>query len=376
MSDPRTKVTQSRRWVIKIGSTLLTDHGNGLNLNSLKAWVAQIMQLRRREINVVLVSSGAVAEGMSRLGWKEKPHALYKLQAAAAVGQMGLIKAYENCFQRYGAHTAQVLLTHGDIADQERYLNARSTLRELIDLGVIPVVNENDTVATEEICFSDNDTLAGMVVNLIGADLLVMLTDQLGLYNKNPLKNDDAELIAEARAGDLELLNYAGGSSSLGRGGMRTKVKAASSAGKCGANTIIASGLEESVLIRIANGEKIGTLFSTPLLPVAARRQWLVNHAHTSGWLTLSERAVANLRDRCINLLPADITAVEGEFSRGEAVSCIDQQGHEIARGLINYDADETQKIMGQASSSIETVLGYVDEAELIHFDNMVLNKK
>ena len=373
MSDSRKNLAQTKSWVIKLGSALLTNNGCGLKTDTLAIWVDQIMQLKERGIDVVLVSSGAVAEGISRLGWKHRPSALHELQAAAAVGQMGLIQAYESCFQKYNVHTAQILLTHDDISDRQRYLNARSTLRTLMSLGIVPIVNENDTVATEEIRFGDNDSLAGSVVNLIEADLLVVLTDQVGLYDSNPSINPDASLIKTGVAGDAGLEEYAGSGGSLGRGGMLTKLRAAGTAAKSGAHTVIASGMEKDVLLHIANGKEIGTLLTTQQEPVAARKRWLASHNHVRGQVVLDDGATKVLRQEGKSLLAVGVTDVKGDFKRGEIIACLDPTGKEIARGLVNYNADETQRIKGQASDRIEELLGYLDEPELIHRDNLIL---
>lgn len=370
----RKKIGQSHRWIVKIGSALLTNEGQGLDQTSIGIWVDQLADLRKQGKEIVLVSSGSVAEGMSRLGWTTRPHALNELQAAAAIGQMGLIQCYESHFQRHGLHTAQILLTHEDLADRQRYLNARSTLRELLKLGVIPVINENDTVATDEIRFGDNDTLAAMVANLTEANLLVILTDQDGLCDKDPRQHSDAKLVLEGKAGDpsLEALaDISGGS--LGRGGMYTKMKAAARAARSGAATIIASGSSKDSLARIANGEQQGTLLLPGQEPMLARKQWLANQLKSKGQLKLDEGAVKVLSESGKSLLPVGVIAVEGKFNRGEMVSCIDLGGKEIARGLVNYNADESRKIMGQSSDRIEDILGYVDEPELIHRDDLVL---
>lgn len=373
MSDTRASLRQAKRWVIKIGSALLTNDGGGLRAESLDVWIKQIMSLKHKGIDVVLVSSGAVAEGISRLGWQRRPSALHELQAAAAVGQMGLIQAYEQCFQQYQTRTAQILLTNEDIADRKRYLNARSTLRTLVKLGIVPIVNENDTVATDEIQFGDNDTLAGLVTNLIEADLLVILTDQRGLYDGDPRKNSAVKLIEDARAGDTGLEKYAGKGGSLGRGGMLTKLRAARIAAKSGANTVIASGSEADVLNKIAAGENTGTLLIAGQLPIAARKQWLASQTQIRGRLILDNGAVKVLTQQGKSLLAVGVTQVEGKFKRGEIVSCIDTAGVEIARGLVNYDKEESVKIAGHGSDKIEALLGYVDEAELIHRDNLIL---
>lgn len=370
----RKQLGDSKRWVIKIGSALLTNNGRGLDTRSIAAWVDQIAQLRSAGHEVVLVSSGSVAEGLRRLGWNTRPHALYELQAAAAVGQMGLVQVYESHFQRHQLHTAQVLLTHDDLADRKRYLNARSTLRTLIRLGVIPVINENDTVATEEIRFGDNDTLAALVANLCEADLLVILTDQAGLYDKNPSLHADANLVRQASAEAVELVGMASGKAgALGRGGMLTKIKAAQLAARSGAATLIAPGGVENVLTQIAAGGEVGTLLSPSQEPVAARKQWLAGHLKVRGTLTLDAGAVRVLCGSGRSLLPVGVTAVSGAFNRGEVVSCTDPDGKEIARGLVNYNAEETRKILGKSSDLIESILGYVDEPELIHRDDLVL---
>ena len=367
-------VAEAKRLVVKVGSSLVTNEGQGLDHAALARWAEQIAELKRRKKDVVLVSSGAVAEGMQRLGWKRRPNALHELQAAAAVGQMGLVEAYESCFRKHGLHTAQVLLTHEDLADRKRYLNARSTLRTLLDLGVIPVINENDTVATDEIRFGDNDTLAALVTNLIEADALVILTDQPGLYTKDPRQFPDAELVDEAKAGDARLEKMAGGvGSHIGSGGMLTKVLAAKRAARSGAATIIASGREPDVLIRLASGEAIGTQLTAETLTLAARKQWMADHLQVRGRLKLDDGAVRALKSEGKSLLPIGVIAATGEFERGEVVSCLDSQDHEIARGLVNYSSAETRKILRSPSQEIQARLGYVDEPELIHRDNLVL---
>ena len=365
---------EARRLVVKVGSSLVTNEGQGLDHAALARWAEQIAELKRRKKEVVLVSSGAVAEGMQRLGWKRRPNALHELQAAAAVGQMGLVEAYESCFRKHDLHTAQILLTHDDLADRKRYLNARSTLRTLLDLGVIPVINENDTVATDEIRFGDNDTLAALVTNLIEADALVILTDQPGLYTKDPRRHADAELVREARAGDASLEKMAGGvGSHIGSGGMLTKVLAARRAARSGAATIIASGREANVLVRLASGEAIGTQLNAETLTLAARKQWMADHLQVRGKLKLDDGAVRALKTDGKSLLPIGVFEAAGEFERGEVVSCLDPLGHEIARGLVNYSSIETRKILKSPSHEIEARLGYIDEPELIHRDNLVL---
>ncbi|HEC11909.1 MAG TPA: glutamate 5-kinase [Acidiferrobacteraceae bacterium] len=371
--NTRHDIVHTRRWVVKIGSALLTDTREGLNQQAIAQWVDQMAVLRRQGIELIMVSSGAVVEGMKRLGWQQRPGTVNQLQAAAAVGQMGLIQEYESAFQRYDLHTAQVLLTHDDLAGRTRYLNARSTLRTLLDLGVIPVVNENDTVVVDEIRFGDNDTLAAMVVNLIEADLLVILTDQAGLYDKDPRQHGDAKLVREADAGDTTLAGMASTGGSLGRGGMVTKLQAAAKAARSGAATVIAAGTEKDVLLRIAAGKEVGTVLWPATNRIAARKQWLAGQLQVSGRLTLDDGAVEVLREDGRSLLAVGVTHVDGGFSRGELVVCLDPNGQEVARGLVNYSANETQRIAGHSSESIKEILGYVDEAELIHRDNLVL---
>lgn len=371
----RQQLGQSKRWVVKVGSSLVTDDGQGLNYELIAAWVDQIATLRQQGIQLVLVSSGAVAEGMKRLGWNKRPHAIHQLQAAAAIGQMGLVQAYESHFQKYDIHTAQVLLTHEDLVDRRRYLNARSTLRTLLDLGVVPVVNENDTVVVDELCFGDNDTLAALVGNLVEAELVVLLTDQPGMYEADPRQNPNTPMIRQRQAGDPELEKMAsgGGVGSLGRGGMLTKVRAAERAARSGAATLIAPGREAGVLQKIVEGEEIGTLITPGEQPLAARKQWLAGHMQLRGKLVLDVGAVKVLRESGRSLLCVGVTAVEGDFGRGEVVACVSPDGREIARGLVNYGAEDARKILGQSSDKIESILGYVDESELIHRDNLVL---
>ena len=373
MSRPESKDSGKQCWVVKIGSALLTDDGCGLRMEAIAGWVGQMAQLRRRGFRFIIVSSGAIAEGRARLGWDMRPVSLHEQQAAAAVGQMGLIQAYESAFQGYGIHTAQILLTHDDIADRGRYLNARSALRTLLELDVVPIINENDSVATDEIRFGDNDSLAGLVANLAEADRLIILTDQPGLYDRDPRQYADAGLIKAGQAGDASLLDYAGPGGALGRGGMLTKLKAAETAAKSGADTIICSGLEADVLLKIAGGEQTGTRLSVKRSPLAARKQWLAGHKRPGGTLVLDDGACRVLAEQGKSLLAVGVVAVRGEFNRGEIVSCVSRDGSEVARGLVNYNAGETRRIMGRPSDMIEELLGYVDEAELIHRDNMVV---
>ncbi len=360
-------------WVIKIGSALITDEGKGLDKAAIEGWVAQIAALRQQGIQVVMVSSGAVAEGMARLQWKQRPKELFKLQAAAAVGQMGLVQTYESFFQKHGLHTAQILLTHEDLSSRERYLNARSTLCTLLDLNVVPIINENDTVATKEIRFGDNDSLGGLVTNLIQADRLIILTDQQGLYDKDPRQHTDAQPVCEGYAGDPCLLAMAGDSGALGCGGMRTKLEAAKLAARSGADTLIASGREPNILQRVAQGESLGTVLRAQQAPITARKRWLASHLQIRGRLYLDQGAVKVLREQGTSLLAVGVKRIEGTFKRGEMVTCLAPDGQAVARGLVNYNAEETQKISGQASDKIIELLGYVDEAELIHRDNLVL---
>ena len=364
----------ARCLVVKVGSSLVTNNGEGLDQTAIAAWADQISTLVKQGRQVVLVSSGAVAEGMQRLGWKKRPTAVNELQAAAAVGQMGLVQMYERCFASHGLHTAQVLLTHDDLADRKRYLNARSTLRTLLDMKVIPIINENDTVVTDEIRFGDNDTLGSLVANLIEADALVILTDQSGLYSADPRKNPTAEFIQRAIAGDVALEAMAGGAgSTVGTGGMLTKILAAKRAARSGAHTVIASGREPNVLARLAQGEVIGTHLKAEQIKTIAKKQWLADHLRLSGKVVLDDGAIKALRQDGKSLLPIGVVSVTGHFERGEVVACVDTGGHEIARGLVNYSAAETARILRKPSSEIEKILGYVDESELIHRDNMIL---
>lgn len=375
MTSPRKRLGQARRWIIKIGSALLTADGQGLDKLAVANWVGQMAGLRQQGKEVVLVSSGAVAEGMKRLNWTRRPREIFKLQAAAAVGQMGMVQTYESFFQRHGLHTAQVLLTHEDLSSRERYLNARATLRTLLRMGVVPVINENDTVATAEIRFGDNDTLGGLTANLTEAELLIIMTDQEGLYDSDPRTNPGARQIYQARADDPELdLMASPRGGLLGQGGMATKLRAARLAARSGASTLIVSGRQPDVLRRVAGGEEnLGSLLLPSEAPITARKQWLASHLRVKGRLHLDAGAVNMLRTAGKSLLAVGVTALEGDFHRGEVVACLGSDGREIARGLINYSAGETRKILGQPSDRIEELLGYVDEPELIHRDNLVL---
>ena len=363
-----------RRIVVKVGSSLVTDEGRGLDEQAISEWGAQIAQLRALGKEVVMVSSGAVAEGTKRLGWTRRPKAMHELQAAAAVGQMGLAQVYETCFRAHGLGTAQVLLTHEDLSDRKRYLNARSTLLALLALGVVPIINENDTVVTDEIKFGDNDTLGALVANLIDADALVILTDQSGLFTADPRRDPQARLLGRVVAGDPALEAMAGGAGSpVGRGGMITKVLAARRAARSGAHTVVASGREAGVLLRLAHGESIGTLFIAQTPRMAARKQWLADHLQLRGSVRLDAGAARALVAGGRSLLPIGVTEVGGDFERGEAVAIHDPEGREIARGLINYSSSETRRIMRRPSSEIEAILGFIEQPELVHRDNLVL---
>ena len=370
----REQLGAAQRWVIKIGSAMITNDGQGLDNFSIDAWVAQMAELHQAGREVLLVTSGAVAEGMRRLGWDRRPTALADLQAAAAVGQMGLVQAWESAFERHGIQTAQILLTHEDASDRQRYLNIRSTLRTLLRLRVVPVINENDTVAFEEIRFGDNDTLGALVANLVEAELYVILTDQQGLYDKNPREFPDARLINEGRAGDAALEAMAGGGAgSLGSGGMMTKLHAATRAARSGAFTLLAWGREPEVLRRVVAGAELGTLLRPSQSPLAARKQWLAVQLQVRGRLHLDAGAVRALRAAGKSLLPVGVTAVEGKFNRGDLVACLDPNGAEVARGLVNYNTEQALALMGKTTRRIEALLGHVDDPELIHRDNLVL---
>ena len=369
----RSIVAGARRWVVKVGSSLVTDDGRGIDHAAVARWANEIAALKRGGREVVLVSSGAIAEGMKRLGWATRPKAIHDLQAAAAVGQMGLVQAYEAAFSAFGLHTAQILLTHDDLSDRRRYLNARSTLTTLLALSVIPVINENDTVTTDEIRVGDNDTLGALVTNLIEADVLILLTDQDGLYTADPRRDAGATLVATARAGDPSLEAMAGGAGSFGRGGMLTKVLAAKRAARSGASTVIASGREANVLTRLAAGERVGTELVAEAQSLAARKQWLADHVQLAGKVRLDDGAVRALAREGKSLLPIGVISIEGSFERGEVVGCFAPDGREVARGLVNYASSDAARIVRQPSSQIEAILGWVDEPELIHRDNMVL---
>ncbi|MEY3184261.1 MAG: gamma-glutamyl kinase [Pseudomonadota bacterium] len=367
-------MVQAQRLVVKVGSSLVTNEGRGIDAQAIATWAAEIAALRDLGREIVVVSSGAVAEGMKRLSWVRRPQSMQDLQAAAAVGQMGLAQVYETEFRRFGLQTAQILLTHEDLADRTRYLNARSTLTRLIELGVIPIINENDTVVTDEIKVGDNDTLAALVTNLIEADALVILTDQAGLYTADPRSHPDARLLSRVKAGDPRLEAMAGGAGSLiGKGGMLTKVLAARRAASAGAHTIVASGRESKVLQRLAGGEMIGTSFIADTAKLTARKQWIADQLQLRGALVLDAGALKALLRDGKSLLPIGVSEVQGDFARGDVVACLSQAGSEVGRGLINYASSEARRIIGKPSSEIESLLGFVEEPELIHRSNLVI---
>lgn len=370
----REELKNTKRWVIKIGSALLTDDGQGLNKVALAQWVAQMVTLKQQGVEVVLVSSGSIAEGMKRLGWASRPSALNELQAAASVGQMGLIQAYESQFAEFDIQSAQILMTHDDLSNRKRYLNVKNTIETLLEYGVVPIINENDAVVTDEICFGDNDTLGALTANLISADVMVILTDQHGLYDDNPRENPNAQLISEAQVSrkDIEAMASPEGGA-LGKGGMYTKVMAAKRAARSGTATLIASGREPDILPKLYRGESFGTLLIPDLEPLTARQQWLAGHLQVKGSLVLDSGAIEMIRSSGKSLLPIGVKSQRGLFQRGEMVVCYDESGHEVARGLINYPAHESSKLLGHPSSQIESILGYIDAESLIHRDNLVL---
>ena len=376
MTTDNSKILQdARRIVVKVGSSLVTNEGRGLDEQAIGEWCRQLSALVREGRELIMVSSGAIAEGMKRLGWQQRPKALNELQAAAAVGQMGLAQMYETQLRHNGLGSAQVLLTHADLADRERYLNARSTLLTLLSHGVLPVINENDTVVNDEIKFGDNDTLGALVANLVEADALIILTDQKGLYSADPRVDSSATFVHTAHAGDAQLEAMAGGAgSSIGKGGMITKILAAKRAAGSGASTVIAWGRETDVLLRLAKGEAIGTLLIAPTQKQQARKQWMVDHLQLRGSITVDNGAVDKVRKEGKSLLPIGMLAVEGEFSRGEVIAILDPQGVEIARGLANYASAEARLICRKPSGEIETNLGYMAEPEMVHRDNLVLS--
>lgn len=363
----------TRRWVVKVGSSLITNIETGINVERIQSWAKQIADLKDAGVEVVLVSSGSVMEGMKRLGWSERPHEVHLLQVAAAVGQMGLVRTYEIAFEKHGYQTAQMLLTNADLSDRGRYLNARNTIRTLLELRIIPIVNENDSVTTDDIKFGDNDNLAGLVTNIVDADLLVILTDQTGLFDADPRTYPNANLINRAHPHDENLDRVVGPSSQYGRGGMLTKLEAARKATRSGAATFIASGLIQNQLQRIFNSQAEGTLLLSPTGRITAHKQWLAGRLRIAGKLHLDQGAANALLEQGRSLLSVGVKQVEGNFKRGDLVICLSPDDREIARGLINYDAQEASQIMGQRTDQIELVLGYIRDHELIHRDNMVI---
>ena len=377
-TNPETSslIPQARRLVVKVGSSLVTDEGRGIDHAAVARWVEQIAGLHALGKEVILVSSGAIAEGMKRLGWSRRPSEIPQLQAAAAVGQMGLAQAYETAFSARGRHCAQILLTHADLANRRRYLNARSALLTLLAHQVVPVINENDTVVTDEIKVGDNDTLGALVTNLVEADVLIILTDQSGLYSADPRKDPGATLVRDARADDPALTAMAGGAgSAIGKGGMLTKVLAAQRAARSGAHTVIASGREPRVLLRLAEGEAIGSCLHAGAGKLAARKQWMADHLQVSGRVTVDDGAARRLREGGASLLPVGVVEVAGEFERGDVIAVLDQQGAEIARGLSNYAAAEARLIRRAPTAQIVSILGFIEQPELIHRDNLVLRQ-
>ena len=373
-NPPSTVLRDAKRVVVKVGSSLVTNEGRGLDEAAIGEWCRQMALLVRGGVEIIMVSSGAIAEGMKRLGWATRPHAIHELQAAAAVGQMGLAQMYETKLRESGLGSAQVLLTHADLADRERYLNARTTLLTLLKLGVVPVINENDTVVNDEIKFGDNDTLGALVANLVEADALVILTDQQGLFTGDPRKDTNARFVEQAQAGDPALEVMAGGAgSSLGRGGMITKILAAKRAAGSGASTVIAWGREPDALIRLIQGEAIGTLLVAPTQKTQARKQWMVDHLQMRGAVVVDAGAAAKVRDEGKSLLPIGMVRVEGEFSRGDVIGVRDPSGLEIARGLANYSSAEARLLCRKPSAEFEALLGYSAEPEMLHRDNLVL---
>lgn len=376
LNSRSTVLRDARRIVVKVGSSLVTNEGRGLDEVAIGNWCRQLAVLAREGRQVVMVSSGAIAEGMKRLGWTVRPHEIHELQAAAAVGQMGLAQIYETKLRENGIGSAQVLLTHADLADRERYLNARSTLVTLLGLGVVPVINENDTVVNDEIKFGDNDTLGALVANLVEADALVILTDQRGLFSEDPRKNPDAKFVHEATAGDLTLEAMAGGAgSSIGRGGMLTKILAAKRAAGSGASTVIAWGREPDALLRLTKGEAIGTLLVAHTAKHQARKRWMADHLQMRGAVRVDAGAAAKVRSEGKSLLPIGMTAVEGEFSRGDVIAVRDPDGVELARGLANYSSAEARLLCRKPSAEFARLLGYAAEPEMVHRDNMVLTR-
>lgn len=371
----RSQLTTSSRWIVKIGTSLLTDTESGLNKVAIQSLVVQMVELRRRGVEILLVSSGSIVEGMQRMGWQHRPTAVNQLQAAAAIGQMGLVNCYESAFGQFGVVTAQVLLTHADLANRERYLNARYTLTTLLSLNVVPIINENDAVANDEIRFGDNDTLAALVANLVEAEVVVILTDCEGLYDRDPKEHGDAVLIEHGSADDLNLSENSGSAGVFGRGGMLTKVQAAQKAARSGAATVIANGRSRGVLLDIQTGQTVGTLLTPGTERMAARKQWLAGQLRGTGELVLDDGAVRVLQKSGKSLLPIGVIAVKGVFKRGDIITCVDQRGLEVARGLVNYSSEEAVRIIGKPSAQIESILGYGGQSELVHRSNIALTR-
>lgn len=364
---------KAKRIVVKIGSSLVTNEGKGVDQEAIDRWVSQFRHLQEQGKEVILVSSGAIAEGVVRLGFEKRPTEIHELQACAAVGQMGLAHAYEKCFAAHDLVAAQLLLTHADLANRERYLNARHTLLALLKLKAVPIINENDTVITDEIKVGDNDTLGALTTNLVDADILVILTDQEGMFTADPRNDPNAELISRAAAGSADLESMAGGAgSSIGKGGMLTKILAAKRAARSGASTVIVSGRIPDVLVRLSEGESLGTLLVSESEPLSARRQWMADHLQLKGYCVIDEGAVQAIR-KGKSLLPIGVKSVQGEFLKGEVISCFDQEGKEVARGLSNFSSETARKLKGKHSSEIEETVGYIERQELIHHDNMVV---
>ena len=369
----RERLASGRLWVVKIGSALVTAGGRGINRDAIEGWCRQIAGLHGQGRRIALVTSGAIAEGCRRLGFAHRPASVHELQAAAAAGQMGLVEAYEEGFRRFGLGTGMVLLTHDDLADRRRYLNARAALRALLDFNAVPVINENDSVATDEIRFGDNDTLSALVAGALSADALILLTDQEGLHERDPRRDPQAPLVRTASAGDARLDGYAGGSGGKGRGGMITKLAAARLAARAGTQTVIANGAAPDILARIDAGEAVGTLLESNVAPLVARKRWIAGQLRPKGEITLDAGAVAAIRERGVSVLAAGAVRAAGNFSRGDMVRVADADGREVAKGLANYSGVETRRLLGKGSGEIEALIGYVGEPELIHRDNLVV---
>ncbi len=371
--DGQRQLKACKRIVVKIGSSLLTANGQGLDLEAISHWAKQIVDLHHAGHEMILVTSGAVAEGMVRMKLPHRPTDLPSLQACAAIGQMGLIQTWSSVLDRHHIKTAQVLLTHDDLTDRRRYLNSCDALQQLIDWHVIPVINENDTVSTDEIRFGDNDTLAAMVAGQVHADLLIILTDQQGMFDADPRSNPEAKLLSTVRALDETLFEMAGGSGTLGTGGMLTKVRAARLAAKSGCPTLIASGESDRVLARLMAGELLGTLFITDDDRMTAHQQWLAAHLQTAGRLVIDDGAVNAIKTQHRSLLPVGVKAIEGHFDRGDVVECVDRQGKRIAVGRVNFSSRSAELVKGLASDKVYQVLGEARSLEMIHRNHMAI---